>query len=73
VVCSDDRSALEIRLGCGELIVSGGVYVLVSGSNIAHDSGHTRVQLGLSAKIRSAPADIRRQLLILLVADVESR
>ena len=47
----DDRTALQIRLGCRELIVSNPVDILVRGSDIAHDICHTRIQLGLSAKI----------------------
>jgi hypothetical protein len=69
----NDCAALEIRLGCRELVVSDPVDILVRGSDIAHDICHTRIQLGLSAKIRHAPTDIRRPLLIFLMADTESR
>jgi hypothetical protein len=69
----NDCAALQIRLGCRELIVSNPVDILVRGSDIAHHICHTRIQLGLSAKIRCTPADIRRPLLILLMADTETR
>jgi hypothetical protein len=69
----DDSAALQIRLRCSDLTVSLPIDILVRGADVAHDICHPRIQLGLSAKIRCAPAYIRRPLLILLMTDTESR